>query len=491
MKSMTSILLLAGVLVQTGLHGMVSAAEIDHTQHQHNTISKGQPSPLLDAADQSNIQYYTCSMHPQIRSTDPNGRCPICGMALVPVEAEPTTSEAEHADAPTLTLSNQAMKLAEIETTPVTRRYPEKVVRLFGEVAFDETLISDITAYFSGRVEKLYVNYTGINVRKGDHLAEIYSPDLLTAQQELQQAAKGIGQYRSSQATLDAAREKLRLWGLDAEQIRQLEKQKPAERFTLFSPQSGIVIEKGVKEGQYLKTGERLYQVASTDHLWIKLEAYESQLPWLRHGQDVVFSIDADPGKEWHGRVSFIDPVVNPKTRTAAVRLNVSNEDGLLKPGMFVRAVLHSRIAGQGNVLPNDLTDKMICPMHPEIIKDHAGTCDICGMKLVPAESLGYFSAEHKHPPLVIPVTAPLITGKRAIVYVQDTHADKPVFEGREIVLGPRADDVYIVESGLQEGDLVVTKGAFKIDSALQISAQPSMMNTEPAMSSPHSGHQH
>lgn len=454
----------------------------EHTGHQLNSTPR--------------MQYYTCSMHPQIRSTDPAARCPICGMALVPVKDEATTTSGPAQ----ITLSDSAMKLADVETVPVTRGFPSRHMRLFGEVAFDETLVSDITAYFSGRVEKLYVNYTGLAVRKGDHLAEIYSPDLITAQQELQQALRSARNFQASQssvalasqATLEAVRDKLRLWGLSAAQIRDLEtRQKTAERFTLYSPQHGIVIEKAVKQGQYLETGQRLFQVASTEHLWVKLEAYESQLPWLRYGQDVAFTIDANPGKTWHGRVAFIDPIVNPQTRTASVRLNVRNDNDVLKPGMFVRATVRSDIAGEGKVLADDLKSKHICPMHPEIIKDKPGSCDICGMDLVPAESLGYFTSGQQEMPLLIPVTAPLITGKRAVVYVRVPNQDKPTFEGREVVLGPRADDAYIVREGLHEGELVVVKGAFRIDSAMQINAKPSMMSPAPAPADPHAGHQH
>lgn len=481
--SLTSLALLG---VDSTAMAQVSLQNAGHQDHP------GHPSESTQ-----HIQYYTCSMHPQIRSTDPAGRCPICGMALVPVKDEVApTPDAAH-----ITLSTSALKLAEVETAPVIRGFPSRHLRLFGEVAFDETLVSDITAYFSGRVEKLYVNYTGLAVRKGDHLAEIYSPDLITTQQELQQALRSTRAFQSnqssvalvSQATLEAVRDKLRLWGLSAAQIRDLENgQKAVERFTLYSPQHGIVIEKAVKQGQYLETGQRLFQVASTEHLWVKLEAYESQLPWLRYGQDVAFTIDANPGRTWHGRIAFIDPVVNPQTRTTSVRLNVRNENDVLKPGMFVRAVVKSDIAGEGKVLADDLKGKHICPMHPEIIKDRAGSCDICGMDLVPAESLGYFTPREQNAPLLIPVTAPLITGKRAVVYVRVPNQDKPTFEGREVVLGPRGDDTYIVREGLHEGEQVVVKGAFRIDSTMQINAMPSMMSPTPASTTdPHAGHPH
>ena len=160
------------------------------------------------------------------------------------------------------------------------------------------------------------------------------------------------------------------------------------------------------------------------------------------------------------------------------VRVNVSNEDGRLKPEMFVRAIVKSNVAAGGRVLDASLAGKWISPMHPEIVKDQPGDCDICGMPLVRAESLGYVTAEPTDAakPLIVPTSAVLLTGTRAIVYVQIPDADKPTYEGREIVIGPRAGDFYLVKSGLNEGDLVVTNGNFKLDSALQISAKPSMM---------------
>jgi Cu(I)/Ag(I) efflux system membrane fusion protein len=204
-------------------------------------------------------------------------------------------------------------------------------------------------------------------------------------------------------------------------------------------------------------------------------------LAWLRYGQEVEFSTEAYPGEVFKGRVAFIDPVLSKATRTVKVRVNVSNEDGRLKPEMFVRAVVQSNIASGGRVLDASLAGKWISPMHPEIIKDEPGNCEVCGMPLVRAETLGYVTAEPADTakPLVIPVSAALITGTRAIVYVQVPTAEEPTYEGREIVLGSRAGDYYLVRSGLAEGELVVTNGNFKLDSALQISAKPSMMTPE------------
>jgi Cu(I)/Ag(I) efflux system membrane fusion protein len=214
--------------------------------------------------------------------------------------------------------------------------------------------------------------------------------------------------------------------------------------------------------------------------VWVKLDAYESDLAWLRYGQAVEFTTEAYPGDVFKGTISFIDPVLNPQTRTVKLRVNVANPDGRLKPEMFVRAVVRSRVAGAGMVMDEDMAGKWICPMHPSVVKTEPGQCDICGMDLVTTESLGYVTVKQAGElPLVIPATAALITGKRAVVYVRLADKDKPTFEGREIVLGPRAGDYYLVKEGLTEGESVVTKGNFKIDSALQIQAKPSMMSPE------------
>ncbi|MBC8549054.1 MAG: DUF3347 domain-containing protein, partial [Candidatus Brocadiales bacterium] len=211
------------------------------------------------------------------------------------------------------------------------------------------------------------------------------------------------------------------------------------------------------------------------------LDAYESDLVWLRYGQEISFTTEAYPGEGFIGRIAFIEPVLNEKTRTVKVRVNVPNISGKLKPEMFVHGVVRTQISTGGRVVDPYLAGKWIGPMHPEIVKSNPGNCDICGMPLVRAESLGYVSVDSKEEskPLVIPVSAALVTGTRAIVYVELPDTDLPTFEGREIVLGPRAGDYYLVRSGLKEGEIVVTNGNFKIDSAVQIQAKPSMMTPE------------
>jgi membrane fusion protein, copper/silver efflux system len=203
----------------------------------------------------------------------------------------------------------------------------------------------------------------------------------------------------------------------------------------------------------------------------------------------VEFEAEAFPGDFFHGRISFIDPILDQMTRTVKIRVNINNADGRLKPGMFVRARVRADIAEAGRVMDNYLVGKWIGPMHPEIIRDEPGLCPICEMPLVPTETMGYVSGGNVEKPLVVPASAVLKTGKRAVVYVKTPNMQKPTFEGREIVLGARAGDTYIVKSGLAEGELVVTQGNFKIDSALQIQAKPSMMNPEGGVSEGSHGH--
>jgi Cu(I)/Ag(I) efflux system membrane fusion protein len=424
-------------------------------------------------------QEWTCSMHPQIRQ--PNfGLCPICSMDLIPLEAGNNEGGLRE-----ITVSDEAAALLDLRVSPVLRAPAQVEVNLFGKIDYDERKIVTTTARMSGRIDRLYADFTGTTVSKGDAIAEIYSPELYVAQQELIQAVKSLTPSATPsvrnirRSLLNAAREKLRLLEVSDLQIAAIEKQKkPTDHITLTATQDGIIVKLNAKEGQYLKTGDPLFGIANLNSVWLKMEAYESDLPWLRYAQDVSFNVEAIPGKTFHGRIAFIDPQLDPKRRIVKLRVNVDNKNFLLKPGMFANVQAKAKVALHGRVLSADLAGKWISPMHPEIVKDGPGKCDICGMPLVPAEEYGFVAPSGPVVnPLLIPVSSVLRTGNRAIVYVRLPNKTEPVFEGRVIVLGSRAGNYFIVQGGLSAGELVVTKGAYKLDSELQIKAKPSMMN--------------
>jgi Cu(I)/Ag(I) efflux system membrane fusion protein len=378
---------------------------------------------------------WTCSMHPQIRMDKP-GKCPICGMDLIPLQ-EYTGSEAA-ISADEIQMTEAAIKIADIQTMLVQNAYPEKEIYLLGKVKPDERNISELTARFGGRIEKLYVNFTGQNVRRGDKLATIYSPALVTAQKELLEALE----YNQSNPELyKAARNKLKLWDLTDEQIDDIEQKREEQRyFDVLSPITGTVTKRNVALGDYVKEGSALFQVIDLAKVWVMFEAYESDLPWIKLGDKTNFTVQSLPGKTFSGRVSFIDPLIDTKTRIAQVRLEVQNPGLVLKPEMFANGVVKSTIA----------EDK----------KD-----------------------------LMIPKTSVLWTGKRAVVYVKVPDREQPAFRYREIVLGPSAGEFYVVKTGLSEGEEIAVNGVFKIDAATQLAGKPSMMNPEGVMVS--MGHDH
>ena len=387
---------------------------------------------------------YTCSMHPNIRQQGP-GDCPICGMDLIPAVREETGLSGPRE----LKLSDAARKLARVETATVQRKSAFREVRMMGEVVVDETREGTISAWIGGRVDRMMVDYNGAFVRKGESIVSLYSPDLYAAQQELLQAL-GAATERPSESTrrrLDAVRKKLKLLGLSSDQINAVETgREPETHITVKSPMSGIVLHRHVVTGAYVKKGQALYRMADLSRVWVELNAYESDLPWIREGQPMHFQVNAHPGKTFTGSVVFVDPLLDPETRTVRVRVEADNRQGLLKPDMYVHGVIQARLNASGSVIPTDA------------------------------------DAEN---PLVIPSAAPLITGRRAVVYVAAPDDDH-LFEGREVVLGPRVSDGYVALDGLQPGESVVVKGNFKIDSELQIQAKASMMYPKGGASPPH-----
>lgn len=420
----TSVLVVMGLLLAFGFGFLVKGT----------IAGSSDPNAAHDHDDTAQVKWWTCSMHPTVKM-DYKGLCPICNMDLIPLVSSDQVGERQ------LKVSKNAAKLMGIQTASVERRLVSTEIRMVGKVAYDETRLSYITAWVPGRLDKLYVDYTGLAVRQGDPMVWLYSPELISAQQELLQAIEAAKTDEQSpilrdmtQSTVKASQEKLRLWGLTPEQIQEIEtSRQPSDHMNINAPASGIVIHKNALEGMYVKEGTRIYTIADLSQIWVQLDAYESDLHGLHLDQAVTFTTISYPGESFSGTISFIDPILNDRTRTVKVRVSVTNEQRKLKPGMFVKAIVQAEVANESQDMP-----------------------------------------------LVIPATAPLITGSRAVVYVQLPDTNTPLFEGREVVLGPRAGDYYLVNEGLKEGELVVTQGNFKIDSSLQIQAKPSMMSLAP-----------
>jgi Cu(I)/Ag(I) efflux system membrane fusion protein len=364
---------------------------------------------------------WTCAMHPQIRMDKP-GKCPICGMDLIPLSQSGNASF----DPDAIHLSDEAMALANVQTTVVSRGRQSKEVRLYGKVQADERSLQSQVSHVSGRIEKMYVNFTGENVRAGQPLAEIYSPDLVTSQQELLQTAE----TKKIQPELyEASKERLRQWKLSDDQINAIESSgKVVTNFKVLSTTSGTVTSRLVNEGDHVGEGTVLLTVADLSKVWLMFDAYESDLPFLSKGKQVTFTLKSFPGKEFKGTISFIDPVIDPATRVARVRVEYDNRNGELKPEMFATGVISASLPGYNDAIS-------------------------------------------------VPSSAVLWTGKRSVVYVKQAEGKDNLFKMREIELGPALGDSYVVVSGLKEGEEIVTNGTFSVDASAQLEGKPSMMN--------------
>lgn len=469
---------------------------------------------------------WTCSMHPQIRMDNP-GKCPLCGMDLVPITQLKSLDER-----------------AGIETEEVKRRELFRDIRTVGKIDYNEAHVAYITARIEGRVDRLYVDFSGVDVELNDHLVDIYSPSLLVEQEALLRALDAVERQRSGSVqdrfvklNLDSTREKLRLWGILPEQIAEFEATRnPREHVTLYSPIQGTVIEKNIRAGQYVTVGDLLYRIAKLDPIWLYLDIYEYDIAWVRYGQYVDVALEAFPGETMRGMVTLIDPFLNEATRTVKVRVNLPNADRRLKPGMYASASIRVPLNADGSAAPTGLEGKFACPMHPEVIQDQAGTCGVCQMELkqvphrgpfekagqranqdVPGEHAGHEapptppatsqpSLETPSPaertaaaaslPLAIRASAVLDTGRRRIAYRQRSDG---AFELVELVVGPRAvgtDDTgqstiyFTVLDGINDGDQVVVRAGFLLDSQRQIEGMPSLFFPQGAAPpAGHSGH--
>ncbi len=402
-------------------------------------------APQVSPPAARKVLYWVDPMHPAYKSDKP-GTAPDCGMDLVPVYDEgapPTASQSGPSVAGYSTISvppgrQQAIgvRLGKAELKDLT-----KTIRTVGRVTFDETLLHEIHAKFEGYVERLDVNYTGKPVRRGQPLLSIYSPELLATQQEYLLAVRARRQFREesnpdlSRGGLDlyeSARQRLLLWDISPAEIARLEKTgQPMKALTLYSPVDGFVMTKNAVQGGRVMPSDTLFEIAGLHRVWVLADVYESEAPHVRVGQTARMSLSYLPGRSWTGRVSFIAPVLEEKTRTVKVRLEFDNPDGTLKPEMFAEVVLE----------------------HP----------------------LGRV--------LTVPDSAVLATGTRALVFVAKGDGR---FEPREVKCGPKVDSSFEIREGLEPGDQVVTQANFLIDSESRLKAALAGMESPPAASGLH-----
>ncbi|MEH6537258.1 MAG: efflux RND transporter periplasmic adaptor subunit [Psychroserpens sp.] len=399
-------ILVVGLLLGWLFFGSSSSNEVEHNHNEVGEIN----------------QMWTCSMHPQIMLPEA-GDCPICGMDLIPAE---TSAEGLNADE--FKLTKNAMALANIQTSVVgNNTNKNSTIKLSGKIAENEDANVVQASYFSGRIERLNIGSTGEEVKQGQLLATIYSPELFAAQQELITAST----LKESQPALyKAVRNKLKLWKISENQINQIETSgKVKQNFPIYATVSGTVSEKLVAQGDYVKQGQALLKITNLNTVWAMFDVFENQIELFKKGQDITVTTNAYPNKKLNKKVDFIDPTFNSATRTVKLRVVLNNINREFKTGMFV----------EGNI-ENNRSEK---------------------------EQL-----------LMIPSSAILWTGERSVVYLK-TSPNEPIFEMQEITIGKQLGELYEVIDGLKSGDEIVTNGTFTVDASAQLQGKKSMMNKE------------
>lgn len=444
-----------------------------HAAHRPAPVHDAAPAPAA-IPPSSRITGYRSTMMPGEISDTP--RKDSMGMDMVPIyESEGSMLE----------LSDHACAMASVETRKVERVHLTHEIRAVGKVQYNETGLADVVSRVDGYVERLYVDFTGMEVKVGDHLVELYSPDLVVAQQEMLVALESS----RSPDLVESTTRKLLRWGLTRAQIDALVQNRTVqERLTLFSPIAGTVTEKLVVQKSAVRSGDVLYRLANLDSVWVYLDIYEFELAWVQYGQTVELTSEAFPGEVFMGRVWFISPVLDEATRTVKTLINVDNSGRRLKPGMFVSALIGAELRADGSPARPRFAGQWSCPMHPLVLQPKGGPCPVCGMALVriPGEVGDGEPAGEEAGLLAVPVTAVLDSGLRKLVYVEKQRGE---FVPVEIVTGPRSGNFYPVLQGLQEGQSVVVRGGFLLDSQSQIRGLPSLFYPEGLQAG--SGHDH
>ena len=390
---------------------------------------------------------YRCPMHPGYTSEKP-GDCPICGMKLVPVRKEQQVAHAPAAGTvaeagpmvagqAAVQLSPEKQQLIGVRTGVVERAPLTKVIRTVGQITADETRISRVYTKVEGWVDKLYVNFTGDQVRKGQPLLSIYSPELVATQEEYLLALRAQKRLQESpfeevaeggRSLLAASRRRLELWDVPESEIRRIEKAgQPIKTITLYAPTSGFVMEKSVLEGQKVDSATPLMMVADLGSVWMQAEFYEADVPLVHVGERAKVTVNSYPGKSWSGTIDYVYPAVDPQTRTLRGRLRIANPGMVLRPGMYANVMIENRLGYQ----------------------------------------------------VTVPREAVLNSGERKIVFLDRGNG---YFEPREVVTGQATDDRIEIKSGLEAGERIVTSGNFLIDSESRLKSAIQGMEPMPGM---------
>ena len=383
------------------------------------------------STEQNTGTTWTCSMHPQIRKSEP-GQCPLCGMGLIPVATDKTG-----VDPNALQMSENAMKLANIQTKIVGTKIATKELRLNGKIQIDERKLYTQSSHIPGRIENLKINFTGEKVSKGQILAMVYSPELVTAQEELLQAFA----IKNSQPELfEAAKQKLKNWKIGESTINKIiSSGKTIQQFPITADVSGIVTAKKVDLGDYITRGMPIYEITDLSSLWVLFDVYESDMTWVKVGDKISYTVASIPGKTFDGTISFVDPLINSETRVATARVELKNVENKLMPEMFVSGIVKNYLS-----------------------------------KTASKE-------------IIIPKTAVMWTGERSIIYIKKSEGKNANFTLREVLLGPSLGDAFVIKSGLEIGEEIVVNGTFMVDAASQLAGKPSMMHLDGGK--PETGH--
>ena len=458
--------------------GLALLAIVGVAQRTGWISSGGSSDPAENTSTVADVDYI-CPMMCTPPQKEP-GRCPVCAMELVPA-----SGGSAGGDERSVVVDPATRRVANIQTASVQRMAMNRTVRAVGEVSYDEGKMKTISAYTNGRFDKMYVDYTGAVVRKGDRLAEFYSPDLYSAQVEFLQAGDAVSRSGSIQAVVKAnkqlrasSKQKLIEFGLSDDQINRLDRdRKPLNRLDVVAPIHGTVIERLAVEGEYVKEGQPIFRLADLSTVWLLLELFPNDASSIRYGQSVEAQLKSLPNRTFSGRIAFVDPEVDKQSRTVSIRVVLDNADGQIRIGDYAKATIDVPIGRDKAQLIYDpeLANKWMSPRHPHVLSDAPGKCRICGIDMVPATELGFTDKPSGNDTgFVVPRIAVLSAADQSVVYVE---TETGRFEIRRVITGPTIGDNIVIVKGVAEGEKVATSGNFLLDSQMQLAGNPSLID--------------